>query len=41
MKKYKWECKNCQEIIISDTQPYCKACTHIERRDIKMDKINE
>ena len=36
---YKWKCPKCDDIVESDTQPYCKTCSHIERIDIKMDKL--
>ena len=35
---YKWECPRCGDIVISDTQPFCKTCSHIERFDVKMEK---
>ena len=39
MKKYKWECPKCGDTEESDIQPYCKTCSHIERFDVKMDKL--
>ena len=38
-KKYKWECSNCGDTIMCVTQPYCKKCCHVERVDVKMEKI--
>ena len=38
-KKLRWECKKCGDVVSSDTQPYCKTCSHIERIDIKMEKL--
>ena len=35
---YKWKCPSCGEIEESDTQPYCKTCSHIERFNVKMEK---
>ena len=35
---YKWKCPSCGETEESDTQPYCKTCSHIERFDVKMEK---
>ena len=35
---YKWKCRKCDDVVESDTQPYCKTCGHIERIDVKMDK---
>ena len=37
-KENRWECKNCGDVVSSDTQPFCKTCGHIERIDVKMDK---
>ena len=37
-KKVKWKCKHCGEVVLSDVQPYCKTCMHVERINIKMDK---
>ena len=36
---YKWECKKCGETAESDTRPYCKTCSHVERIDVKMYKL--
>ena len=36
---YKWKCKQCGDIVKSDVQPYCKTCSHIERFDVKMEKL--
>ena len=41
MKKYKWECPKCGDTEESDIQPYCKTCSHIERIDVKMNKVND
>ena len=38
-KKYKWKCSECGEILKSETQPFCKPCSHIDRTSKKMDKI--
>ena len=38
-KKYKWKCPNCNDVLKSSEQPHCKACGHIERIDIKMEKV--
>ena len=38
-KDNRWECKHCGDILTSDTQPYCKTCSHIDRIDRKMDKL--
>ena len=38
-KKYDWECPKCGKIEESDEQPYCKTCSHIERFDVKMEKL--
>ena len=35
----KWVCAYCGVIEYSTIQPYCKGCSHIERRDIKMFRI--
>ena len=35
----KWKCPKCGDVVESDVQPYCKACSHIERIDVKMDKL--
>ena len=35
----KWKCPKCGKIEESDTQPYCKICSHIERFDVKMYKL--
>ena len=35
---YKWKCPKCGDTVESDTQPYCKTCSHIERLDVKMEK---
>ena len=35
---YKWECRKCGDTEESETQPYCKTCSHIERFDVKMEK---
>ena len=34
----KWKCPRCGDVEESDTQPYCKTCSHVERLDIKMVK---
>ena len=38
MKKYKWECPKCGDVLKSNIQTYCKTCSHIERLDVKMEK---
>ncbi len=38
-KKYKWKCSTCSEEVITTKQPLCKPCSHIERRNVEMDKI--
>ena len=40
-KKNKWECKKCGDVVRCNIQPYCKTCGHIERIDVKMEKIND
>ena len=35
----KWKCPRCGDVEESDTQPYCKTCSHIERLDVKMEKL--
>ena len=35
----KWKCPKCGKIEESDEQPYCKKCSHIERFDVKMYKL--
>ena len=37
-EKIKWKCPSCGDIVTSDTQPYCKTCSHVERLDVKMIK---
>ena len=39
-KKYKWKCTNCSEKAFAIEQPLCKTCTHIERTNIKMEKVD-
>ena len=38
-KKLRWECKKCGDVVSSDTQPFCKTCGHIERINVKMDRL--
>ena len=38
-KKIRWQCPRCGDVVSSDEQPYCKTCSHVERIDIKMDKL--
>ena len=33
------QCPKCGDVEESDTQPYCKTCSHIDRIDRKMDKL--
>ena len=40
-KNNRWECKSCGDVVSSDTQPFCKTCMHIERINIRMEKIND
>ena len=37
MDKLKWVCKHCGETTKSYNQPFCKACSHVERKSIKME----
>ena len=37
-KNYKWVCYDCGDVVKSQTQPYCKPCSHINRNNMKMDK---
>ena len=39
IKKYKWICEYCGDIVKSSTQPFCKPCCHIERSNAKRHKI--
>ena len=41
LKSTLWKCSSCGEISKSDTQPYCKTCSHIERIYVKMNKVND
>ena len=38
-RKYKWKCPNCDDVLKSSEQPHCKVCEHIERIDMKMEKV--
>ena len=38
---YRWKCKKCGDVVSSDTQPFCKTCAHIERIDVKMEKMEK
>ena len=40
-KKYRWVCEHCGDILICDVQPFCKACTHIERTTKKMIRLKK
>ena len=35
----KWKFPKCDDVVESDVQPYCKKCSHIERFDVKMKKL--
>ena len=35
----RWKCPRCGDIEEADEQPYCKKCSHIERFDVKMEKL--
>lgn len=35
-KKYRWICEHCGDIAKSDTRPFCKPCSHVERKNVKM-----
>ena len=36
---YEWKCPKCKKTEKSNEQPYCKTCSHIERFDVKMKKL--
>ena len=38
-KRNRWICEYCGDIVHSTTQPYCKECCHVQRKDVKMFKI--
>ena len=38
-KKYRWKCRRCGDLWKSNKQPYCKICMHVERINVKMEKI--
>ena len=40
-KKYKWKCTTCPEKAFATKQPFCKTCSHIERMNVKMDKVDD
>ena len=40
-KKFRWKCNKCGDVISSSVQPFCKTCGHIERIDVKMEKMND
>ena len=40
-KKYKWKCSTCPEEAIVVKQPLCKTCSHIERTNVKMERVDD
>ena len=38
-QKYNWKCSDCGDTTFNLKQPYCKKCSHIERFDVKMEKL--
>jgi hypothetical protein len=40
-KKYKWKCPTCSEEIFCAKQPLCKPCSHIERRNVEMERVGD
>ena len=40
-RKYRWKCRRCGDLWKSNKQPYCKICMHVERINIRMEKIND
>ena len=35
----RWICEYCYDVIKSHTQPYCKACCHVYKGNVKMLRI--
>jgi hypothetical protein len=40
-KKHKWKCPTCSEEIFCTKQPLCKACSHIERKNVEMERVDD
>ena len=40
-KKYKWKCTSCTEEAFAVEQPFCKTCSHIEKTNIKMERVDD
>ena len=40
-KKYKWKCSTCPEKAVATKQPFCKTCSHIERMNVKMERVDD
>ena len=40
-KKSKWKCTTCPEEAYAVEQPFCKTCSHIERTNIKMERVDD
>ena len=40
-KKYKWKCPYCSEEIFSTDKPLCKSCSHIERKNVEMERVDD
>ena len=40
-KKYNWKCIICNDTTLYPTQPFCKSCCHIEKKNIDMVIVND
>ena len=41
LTKYKWKCITCFEEAFASEQPFCKACSHIERKNVEMERVDD